>query len=178
MEVVRIILGRHLFSVKWNFLPKPIFSSFPFPSHTKKKQKKKKRSECLSSKIELWVTSIKKRQVFSNWNLFKTIHQFKDLNHAEEKLLWFFPLSSNCFDMLLSLFPAYFILLCFSQSSTLFSLPIRNFWSIVFPHSLQRKLMSKQLIFLSNRILTFSPALRKSRFIYSSAVDNTVTLSK
>lgn len=35
----------------------------------------------------------------------------------------------------------------------LFSLPIRNFWLIVFPHSLQRKLMSKQLFFMSNSIL-------------------------
>lgn len=80
----------------------------------------------------------RKGQVFSNWHLFKTIHQFKYLNHAEEKATLFFPLSYKCSDIVLSLPPtslppscllsfSSYVFLSLFNFLCLFSSPIRNF---------------------------------------------------
>lgn len=110
----------------------------------------------LRSKIKAWVTKKEKRQgkwqVFSNWHLLKTTHQFKHLNHAEEKVTLILPLSHRCSDILphslhLShpLPPAYFFFLPLSAPLQLsfFFLTHKKFL-IVFPHLLKRKRMSKQ----------------------------------
>lgn len=101
MGLFRNILVRHLFSANWNFFLKTIFSPFP-SSLSSQKRISKIQNRILGHKHkEKWQ---RKGQVFSNWHLLKTIHQFKYLNHAEEKVIWFSPFHTNkCSNILLSL---------------------------------------------------------------------------
>lgn len=99
--VVQKHFVRHLFSVNWNFFLKTIFSPFP-SSLSSQKRISKIQNRILGHKHK--EKRQRKWQVFSNWHLLKTIHQFKYLNHAEEKVIWFSLFHTNkCSNILLSL---------------------------------------------------------------------------